>query len=443
MKNAVNAEPIIAVGLLENEAAVRVTLHAAFEDANGGDWPAGIYDVQRHSDALTISGPRSARAERVWQLLPGTSTFALVSRVGHQFHWAEDELQQFAGGIRVECDQDGLRVINDVALETYLSCVVCSEMAADCPLELIKAHSVISRSWLLAQRAQGDTAHTPWQENDQGLRWYDQSAHAGFDVCAQDHCQRYHGLGRISTDTVLQAIAQTRGEVLTHDGAICDARYSKSCGGVVEDARAAWSDSAVPYLISLFDGPPAHRPRLDLAQEEDFRRFLDEPCEAYCNCDRDDILDMILPERDRRTTPAFFRWSARLASTQVRDWVREKRAVDIGHPLRFEPVIRAASGRLVSLRIVGSDEAIVLGKELEIRRVLSDSHLLSSAFIANPEGQADAPDAFVLRGAGWGHGVGLCQIGAAVMAVQGHDHRAILQHYYPGAQFSGNYARDE
>ena len=436
------AEPIIAVGLLENEAGVRITLHDVFEDANGGSWPAGTYEALRSGESIDIRGPRSVSSLPIWRLMPGASTFALISRVGRQFHWAEDELQQFAGGVRVECDEDGLRVINDVPLETYLSCVVCSEMAADCPLELIKAHSVISRSWLLAQRAQNQTQSKPWQENAQGLRWYDQSAHSAFDVCAEDHCQRYHGLDRISTNTVREAIAQTRGEVLTHDGKICDARYSKSCGGVVEDARAAWSDDKVPYLVTLFDGPQELSPTLDLTREEDFVRFLNEPCAAYCNCDSDNVLDLILPERDRRTTPAFFRWTARLAATQIRAWIREKRDLDIGRPLRFEPLMRAASGRLVSLRIVGGDGSIVLGKELEIRRVLSDSHLLSSAFIVEAEGRAEAPEAFVLHGAGWGHGVGLCQIGAAVMAVEGQDHRAILQHYYPGAHCTGNYARN-
>jgi len=403
--------------------------------------PTGNYAAQRRDNAVHVSGPRSAAGLGSWQLVPGNATFALTSRVGHQFHWAEDELQRFAGGLRVECDDDGLRVINDVPLETYLTSVVCSEMGADCPLELIKAHSVVSRSWLLAQRAHADTARAPWQENARGLRWYDQTAHAAFDVCAEDHCQRYHGLGRIRTQTVRDAIAQTRGEVLTHDGKICDARYSKSCGGVVEDARAAWSDTPVPYLVAFFDGPEERAPEHDLTTENGFQAFLQAPAAAYCQCSDDSVLDMILPERDRRTTPDFYRWSTRIRPEQITTWLREKRDTDIGQPLALEPLERGASGRLISLRVVGSNGSITLGKELEIRRVLSDSHLLSSAFVVAPEGSADAPDAFVLHGAGWGHGAGLCQIGAAVMAVEGHDHRAILQHYSPGTSCRSNYAR--
>lgn len=435
------SEPTIAVGLLEGKTRVRVILNQAFVDRAGDDWPAGTYEVQRRADTLEITGPRTASYANSWQLVPGNATFALTSRVGHQFHWAEDELQQFAGGVRVECDEAGLRVINDVPLETYLASVVCSEMAADCPLELIKAHSVISRSWLLAQRAHADTARAPWQENVRGQRWYDQTAHAAFDVCAEDHCQRYHGLGRISTKTVREAIAQTRGEVLTYEGNICDARYSKSCGGVVEDARAAWGDEPVPYLVSFFDGPQTQAPAHDLTTEEGFRLFLKRPPDAYCQCSDERVLNLILPERDRRTTPDFYRWSARISPAQIAHWLQEKRHVDIGRPVALEAVERGASGRLVSLRVVGTTGSMTLGKELEIRRLLSDSHLLSSAFVVEPEGSAHAPDGFVLHGAGWGHGVGLCQIGAAVMAVGGHDHHAILQHYYPGTRCQRDYAR--
>jgi peptidoglycan hydrolase-like amidase len=316
-------------------------------------------------------------------------------------------------------------------------------MAADCPLELIKAHSVISRSWLLAQRARssidsGDTqgARSP---NAEGLRWYDQAAHTVFDVCAEDHCQRYHGVDRARAPQVFDAIAATRGQVLTFEDAICDTRYSKCCGGLTEDARTAWGDVEVPYLVSFFDGKESTLSPGPVADKASFQRFLESPPPAYCRCDDADVLDSILPERDRRTTPQFFRWQERLTQRQVRELVRDKLGQDPGPIEDLAPLARGPSGRLWKMRIVGRDRALVIGKELEIRRVLSPTHLLSSAFLVERVGEGRFPEAFVLHGAGWGHGVGLCQIGAAVMAVEGHDYRQILAHYYPGTGITQTY----
>lgn len=429
-----SGEPTIRVGLLERQDRVELSCPTGYVDARGAPIAPGDYVMERHKDAIRCMGPSTIEGESLAFIASANETpLTLASRVGAQFHWSEDEQLQFDGSLTVSPDGPGLRVINDVALETYLASVVASEMSATCPEPLIRAHAVIARSWQIAQRAAvRDTA--PWQENAQGLRWYDQSAHADFDVCAEDHCQRYHGVGRIRTDTVRAAVTGTRGEVLVHNGEVCDTRYSKSCGGIVEDARVAWSDDEVPYLTVLFDGVHGDNqftPGVDVSDERAFRAFLTNPPDAFCQCDDPNVLALILPDRDRRTTPDFFRWRERIDTEELSARVRTALDRDLGRVLALEPLGRGRSGRLWMLRIVGELGEAVVGKELEIRRVLSRSHLKSSAFAVDTEGPAERPDAFVLNGAGWGHGAGLCQIGAAVMAVRGYDYRRILAHYYP------------
>lgn len=430
------AEPDIRVGLLEGQQSVEVSVPAGFVDAEGLTIAPGDYVFERDRNGVRASGPGSLRGASI--SLVSTShgaPFVLNSRVGADFHWSEAERLSFAGSLHIEPDDEGLRAVNTVGLETYLAAVVASEMSARCPDALIRAHSVIARSWQLAQREArrtGAVSTAPWQANAEGLRWYDQSAHAHFDVCAEDHCQRYHGLGRIATQTVRAAVAATRGEVLQFDGAVCDTRYSKSCGGVVEDARVAWGDEEVPYLVSFFDGESgdlAASP--DLSDEARFAAFLDESPDAFCRCDDAQILDLILPERDRRTTPDFFRWEERVSALELSERVAARLDQPIGRVRRLVPLARGRSGRLWKLQIEGEDGTATVGKELEIRRVLSRSHLKSSAFAVQAEGPDERPETFVLRGAGWGHGAGLCQIGAAVMAVRGYDYQRILMHYYP------------
>ncbi len=317
-------------------------------------------------------------------------------------------------------------------LEAYLTSVICSEMSASSPPELLRAHAVISRSWLLAQVRQVLRGEPPpvASENERVI-WYDREAHLDFDVCADDHCQRYQGLQRVASPEVEAAIAATRGLVLSHAGEVCDARFSKCCGGVVEDYRVAWHDLAVPYLVSLRDADDRSLPDPLMTDEAIVRRFIESPPEAHCNCDDEAILDAILPSHDRSTAD-FFRWEVRLGAVEAGALVRDKIGVDLGRLLALEPVERGLSGRLIKLRLRGEKGELVLGKELEIRRALSSSHLYSSAFVVDVEGPAERPETFVLHGAGWGHGVGLCQIGAAVMATRGQDHTAILAHYYPG-----------
>jgi SpoIID/LytB domain protein len=303
-------------------------------------------------------------------------------------------------------------------------------MDASSPLELIKAHSVISRSWLLAQREGSKSRSTVTAAKGERIRWYDREAHRSFDVCADDHCQRYHGIDRIKSPEAHRAVRETRGQVLVFTGHICDARYSKCCGGVTEDFRVAWNDEEVPYLVSVPDGPGNEMPHPPLTDETAVREFLRNPPDAYCNCTDDEVLTTILTPHDRETRD-FFRWTTRLGADRASELFTEKSGIDLGRIVSLEPVERGLSGRLKRLRFIGERAVIVVGKELEIRRSLSPTHLLSSAFVVDIDGPAQRPEAFILSGAGWGHGVGLCQIGAAVMARRGTGHEEILTHYYP------------
>jgi peptidoglycan hydrolase-like amidase len=370
--------------------------------------------------------------------------FSLEMTIGIDFHWQQRERQSFRGRLKLVPRADNrLAVINCVPLETYLTSVVCSEMKASAPPEFIKAHTIVSRSWLLAQLEGRRSAEqlggaTTAEVPGQRLRWTDRQAHLGFDVCADDHCQRYQGIARIDAPGVTAAIQQTRGEVLLYKGRACDARYSKCCGGVSDEFPTAWGDQEMPYLAALRDALGPHREPPPLFDDAPVRDFLCNPPPAYCNCREQPILRSVLNDYDL-ATEGFFRWRVRLPADEASRLVQRKLQVDLGRLLRLEPVERGPSGRLKRLRLVGERETLVIGKELEIRRALSESHLYSSAFVVDVEGPPHRPDAFLLSGAGWGHGVGLCQIGAAVMAHRGATYREILEHYYPGTQLQRLY----
>ena len=350
----------------------------------------------------------------------------LEATIGIDFHWQQKEVQTFSGGLRLALQPGGrVTVINDVPLETYITSVVCSEMRSTSPPDLAKAHAIISRSWLLAQLEPQTPQPTERIQAGEIIRWYDRQAHTGFDVCADDHCQRYQGTGRIDSPAVADAVGDTRGMVLTHGGKPCDARFSKCCGGVTEDFKTAWGDEPVPYLVPVFDGPGSKMPA------QSVREFITSPPEVYCHCTDERILKQVLNPYDLETND-FFRWQQKLGAQEASDLIRNKLGVDLGRIVSMEPVERGLSGRLKRLRLVGEAGSLVIGKELEIRRALSESHLYSSAFVVDTQGPDDQPEAFVLKGAGWGHGVGLCQIGAAVMAFQGVGYSEILEHYYPG-----------
>lgn len=339
--------------------------------------------------------------------------------------------------------------VNVIGVEDYLLSVISSEMKSSASLEFLKAHAVISRSWLLTQiqsRRSADTkGYSSVKEDymDNGVwhfvRWYDREDHKLFDVCADDHCQRYEGLTMAVGDNVRKAIDQTWGEVLTYNGKICDARFSKCCGGMMERFSTCWSDADFPYLEAIPDASDGKLDVKDLSNEENVKTWIldgaAENPEIFCNTSDKAILSQVLNDYDLETED-FFRWQARYTRRELSDLISKRSGKDIGLLKDINPLERGASGRIKLLSIVGTKLSMVIGKELVIRKFLSESHLRSSAFIVQEEksSASEEDDIIVLKGAGWGHGVGLCQIGAAVMSCKGYSYREILAHYYPGSE---------
>ena len=381
--------------------------------------------------------------------------------IGINFHWERKEDQRFQGSLKIIVENGKLTGINVIRVEDYLTSVISSEMSATASLELLKAHAVISRSWLLANLSglQTDKLQLPVgndtmrnknanQDNaancqpstaDCQLKWYERDSHTHFDVCADDHCQRYQGITRASTDIVRQAIAATRGQVLISEGKICDARFSKCCGGAFEEFQYCWEDIKYPYLAQQRDSK-THATLPDLTQEVEADRWIRTSPEAFCNTTDKKILSQVLNNYDQETTD-FYRWKVEYTQEELSALILKRSGIDYGQIIDLIPIARGTSGRLWKLKIVGTKRTLTIGKELEIRRTLSTSHLYSSAFVVDKEelSSEGIPGRFILTGAGWGHGVGLCQIGAAVMGEQGYKYDAILLHYYIGASIDKLY----
>lgn len=359
--------------------------------------------------------------------------------IGINFHWERKEDQRFMGALKIIVENEKLTGINVIHVEDYLTSVISSEMSATASLELLKAHAVISRSWLLAQihKNKAITAsqslYSAFTQTDQELiRWYDREDHTHFDVCADDHCQRYQGITRASTEMVRQAIAATRGQVLMWEGNICDARFSKCCGGAFEEFQYCWEGIKHPYLSKQRDSKTGSG-LPDLRVESEADQWIRTSPEAFCNTKDKKILSQVLNNYDQETTD-FYRWKIEYKQDELSELILKRSGIDYGQILDLIPVERGTSGRLVKLKIRGSKRTMTIGKELEIRRTLSTSHLYSSAFVIDKADIVDdVPGRFILIGAGWGHGVGLCQIGAAVMGEQGYPYDTILLHYYIGA----------
>lgn len=361
--------------------------------------------------------------------------------IGINFHWERKEDQQFQGALKLIVRNDLITAINLINVEDYLTSVISSEMSATASLELLKAHAVISRSWLLAQIeknkeiiASKEKYSTFTETEDELIRWYDREDHTDFDVCADDHCQRYQGITRASANiqTVKQAIEETRGQVLQSENKICDARFSKCCGGVVEEFQNCWEDIKFPYLVKLRDDVDSSNVP-DLTIEAESVKWIQSRPSAFCNTQDKKILGQVLNNYDQETTD-FYRWTVTYTQDELSALVLKRSGIDFGLIQELIPVERGTSARLVKLKIVGSKKTLIVGKELEIRRILSTSHLYSSAFTIKKDG-----DKFILTGAGWGHGVGLCQIGAAVMGEKGYSYDKILLHYYVGASLEKLY----
>ena len=359
--------------------------------------------------------------------------------IGINFHWERKEDQRFMGALKIIVENEKLTGINVIHVEDYLTSVISSEMSATASLELLKAHAVISRIWLLAQihKNKAITAsqslYSAFTQTGQELiRWYDREDHTHFDVCADDHCQRYQGITRASTEMVRQAIAATRGQVLMWEGNICDARFSKCCGGAFEEFQYCWEGIKHPYLSKQRDSKTGSG-LPDLRVESEADQWIRTSPEAFCNTKDKKILSQVLNNYDQETTD-FYRWKIEYKQDELSELILKRSGIDYGQILDLIPVERGTSGRLVKLKIRGSKRTMTIGKELEIRRTLSTSHLYSSAFVIDKADIVDdVPGRFILTGAGWGHGVGLCQIGAAVMGEQGYPYDTILLHYYIGA----------
>lgn len=364
--------------------------------------------------------------------------------IGVDFHWEREETQRFAGVLKLIAGNDEIVAINCIDLEKYLTSVISSEMSASASPELLKAHAVISRSWLLAQlpRFNGNpgskNVDNGWETTSEIVRWYDREDHVLFDVCADDHCQRYQGITRVTSPRVAEAIRSTRGEVLKSEGKICDARFSKCCGGVSELFENCWEKEHHPYLIPVRDNASEDKIP-DLTDETNVSEFITSSPEAFCNTHDPKILGQVLNGYDQETAD-FYRWTVSYTQQQLATLVRERSGIDFGEILSLASLERGASGRIVRLKITGTKTSRIVGKELFIRRILSPSHLYSSAFTVHPENiQNGIPQSFTLKGAGWGHGVGLCQIGAAVMGAKGYSYREILLHYYRNAEIEKIY----
>ena len=436
-------EPTIRVGFITGAREARFALSGQFVTADGEPVNEGDYIASAENGAVKLAG---VAAMPELTLSPSDSDSCRFTvhgvKIGIDFHWERQESQQFQGKLKLVADGDALTLINELPLESYLISVISSEMSASCPAELLRAHAVVSRSWLLAQLRRGpiDSVRSSAKGGEpekELIRWYDRESHRGFDVCADDHCQRYQGIGKAFSQVAFDAVRDTRGKALVYNGETCDARYSKSCGGMTEVYRAAWEDKDVPYLSSVYDvsGIEPSGYRMPLSTEANAKAWITASPPAYCGVVTPDLLARIVPDFDQET-PDFYRWRVDYSQEELSEILHSRYGVDFGRIRELKPLERGESGRIIRLKIIGEKRTLVIGKELEIRRALSSSHLYSSAFVVRAaQGHlSDYPARFTLIGAGWGHGVGLCQIGAAVMADRGHGHEEILSHYFKGTE---------
>lgn len=425
-----NTMPTVAVGIITAKA-VDIDFHGAFRRTGDGALVSGSVRFENLDSKLDFEPAEDGAVFEVKDVM-----------IGVDFHWQRRENQTFAGALSLlPCADGSITVVNRIGVEDYLRSVISSEMSATSSPELLRAHAVISRSWLLAQIrkneriADGARAYDACTvTDDEIVRWQDREDHTDFDVCADDHCQRYQGVTRQSTAAVAEAVDATAGIALTDpdSGELADARFSKCCGGVFELFENCWEPVHHGYLTVRSDAPDA-LVYPDLRYESRAKAWIEASPEAFCNTADESVLSQVLNNYDRESID-FYRWTVRYGVEELSDLVRERTGIDFGTITDLVAVERGTSGRIVRLRITGTKRSMIIGKELEIRHALSRSHLRSSAFVVDRDG-----DDFVLRGAGWGHGVGLCQIGAAVMAEKGYGWREILAHYFPGAELKKIY----
>ena len=403
-------QPSVTVGIVSGQK-IHFALNGAYSAK--GETIEGDQTVEFSEGGILWNG--NQYRELTFTPQSPQASFSLYDvTIGVNFHWERKETQVFLGTLRLVVEADQITAINELPVEQYLASVISSEMKATAGLELLKAHAVISRSWLLAQmrRREQNVEHKDnffsfIKKDDELIRWYDREDHTIFDVCADDHCQRYQGITKQTSQAVEQALKATRGQILCYGDEICDARFSKCCGGVTEEFQYCWEDTPKPYLISVED--------------------------PFCNTNDKAVLAQVLNDYDQETND-FYRWTVEYTTEELSKLVNDKLKDDFGEIVDLVPLERGKSGRIWKLKIVGTKKTFTIGKELEIRRALSESHLYSSAFDVEK-----TPTGFRLKGKGWGHGVGLCQIGAAVMGQQGYRYDEILLHYYRNAEIKRIY----
>ncbi len=434
------SEPDVTVGIMSSR---RIAFSLNRPYTAKGETITGDQTVEFSEGGIVWRGARYR--ELTFSPLSPDASFSLRDvTIGVHFHWERRETQTFCGTLRFVVDSGQITAINILPAETYLASVISSEMRATSAVELLKAHAVISRSWLLSQmeRRRRQQAQTGGffafkKTDDELIKWYDRDDHTIFDVCADDHCQRYQGITRANNPAVDEAVRATCGQVLAYGGEICDARFSKCCGGATEEFQYCWEDKPQPYLASVRDCPGAGLP--DLTDEAEAERWIRSAPPSFCRTADREVLSQVLNDYDQET-PDFYRWRVEYTQARLAELVRKNTGCDFGQIKRLVPLARGRSGRIWKLRVEGTKRSMTIGKELEIRRTLSESHLYSSAFVVDTEDVRDGvPARFVLTGAGWGHGVGLCQIGAAVMGRQGYAYDSILLHYYRGAEIKKIY----
>ena len=442
-------EPVLQVGIFDNYHELHGLFNGEFAVDNG-QHVQGVFHVTNEDGMLVMRdehGKEIGRGARIVCSPVQSGTFLLRDVIiGVKFHWERREDQTFPGRLRlVSRANHTITAINEIFLEDYLKSVISSEMSAESPVELLKAHAITSRSWLVAmlERSHKVTERVPALHGahdgvPQLIRWYTREDHDTYDVCADDHCQRYQGITKIISTAVNDAIEATRGLFLVHENEICDARFYKSCGGLTDEFQNTWENEEIPYLRCVADSSIPHAP---LRTEAEATAWILSAPDAYCNTKDPVLLRQILPSFDQETTD-FFRWKISYEREELEALILKKSGSDFGKLVDLIPVERGPSGRLVRLKIVGTGDTLVIGKELEIRRWLSPSHLYSSAFIVRAD-RTESGEAhrFTFHGAGWGHGVGLCQIGAAVMAARGFDAPTILKHYFRGSSLNALYSQ--
>jgi stage II sporulation protein D len=441
--------PEIQVGIFSGEE-ISFTLNTFFRAGEEHDPIAGRWKAKASLNKLILQKDDIELVSENLLILvptdPGIASFTLHDvTIGVDFHWQRKEDQVFKGKLRLFIENEKVFAVNVLSIEDYLTSVISSEMSATSSSELLKAHAVISRSWLLAQTGKShslDKSASKHNANirtdDEITRWYDREDHKNFDVCADDHCQRYQGITRSSTPVVEQVIKETFGEVLAYEGNICDTRYYKCCGGITELFENVWEPVNHHYLQKVIDNPTLPDGYdTDIEKEENVNKWILGKPESFCNTTDKKILSQVLNDYDQETKD-FYRWKVAYSQEELSELVKTRTGIDFGTITDLVPLDRGVSGRILRLKIQGTKKTMVIGKELEIRKALSKSHLYSSCFIVEKLVEKNETT-FILHGAGWGHGVGLCQIGAAVMGAKGYSYREILMHYFRDAVLEKRY----